>query len=292
MTTDPSSLLPVAMHAADIAREIIQARRPASVTEKSDRDLVSDIDLAVEHAIRAYLREATPEAGFLGEEEGRSGHAGTAWLWTLDPVDGTSNFTHGLPLCATSLALLHEGRPVLAVIDAPLLDQRYHAAEDHGAFSGTRRLNASTVSSLRDAIVAIGDYAVGEEAARKNELRLAATIQLIPRVHRIRMLGTAALDLAWVADGRLDASITLANTPWDVCAGALIAREAGASVTDSDGSPHTLSSAATIAAPAPLLSQIIPLLQAIKPTSETDDTLRDTPLPTRRSISSSAMPDT
>jgi myo-inositol-1(or 4)-monophosphatase len=267
MTTGPASLLPVAMHAADIARQIIQTRPAASVTEKADRDLVSDIDLAVEHAIRDYLKEATPEAGFLGEEEGRSGDAGTAWLWTLDPVDGTSNFTHGLPLCATSLALLHEGHPVLAVIDAPLLNQRYHAIEGHGAFSGTRRLRASTISRLRDAIVAIGDYAVGDEAASKNELRLAATIQLAPRVHRIRMLGTAALDLAWVADGRLDASITLQNTPWDVCAGVLIAGEAGASVADSDGSPHTLSSAATIAAPAPLLSQIIPLLRAVHPVS-------------------------
>jgi hypothetical protein len=108
--------------------------------------------------------------------------------------------------------------------------QRRPAAEGHGT------------TSLRDAIVAIGDYAVGHRADRQNELRLAATIQLTPRVHRIRMLGTAALDLAWVADGRLDASITLDNNPWDTLAGVLLAREAGARVVDADGSPHDLHS--------------------------------------------------
>jgi myo-inositol-1(or 4)-monophosphatase len=260
MTTDPGSLLPVAMQAVVMAREIILTRHPTSVTEKSDRDLVSDIDLAVERVVRDHLRKATPDAGFLGEEEGRSGDPDTTWLWTLDPIDGTSNFTHGIPLCATSLALLRDGRPVLAVIDAPLLNECYHAIEGHGTYIGTRRLKASTITHLRDAVVAIGDYAVGEGADHKNELRLAATIQLTPRVHRIRMLGTAALDLAWVAAGRLDASITLQNTPWDVCAGVLIAREAGASVVDADGSPHDLASAATIAAPAQLISQLIPLI--------------------------------
>ncbi len=151
-------------------------------------------------------------------------------------------------MCATSLALLRDGRPVLGVIDAPFLAERYHAVEDHGAWNGTRPLAASTTASLRDAIVAIGDYATGREATRKDQARLAATIALTSRVHRIRMLGTAAIDLAWVADGRLDASITLGNLPWDMAAGVIIAREAGAAVTDLDGTPHTAHSAATIAA--------------------------------------------
>jgi myo-inositol-1(or 4)-monophosphatase len=274
MTADPGSLLPVAFQAADTASELIRTRRPASVTEKSDRDLVSDVDLAIERAIRTFLHEVTPDVGFLGEEEGRTGDPGTEWLWTLDPIDGTSNFAHGLPLCATSLALLRNGRPVLAVIDAPFLGQRYHAIEGHGAYTGARPMKASTTTHLRDAVVAIGDYAVGNGADRKNEVRLAATIQLAARVHRIRMLGTAALDLAWVADGRLDASVTLANQPWDTAAGVLLAREAGATVVDADGRPHNLDSASTIAAPAPLLSQLIPLLRAADLTDS-----QDTPVP-------------
>jgi myo-inositol-1(or 4)-monophosphatase len=262
MTLDPGSLVPTALQAAATASDLIRTRRPESITEKSDRDLVSDVDVAIERTIRDFLREATPDIGFLGEEEGGSTDLSSGWLWTLDPIDGTSNYAHRIPLCAASLALLHNGRPVLGVIDAPFLAERYHAIEGHGAWAGTRRLTASTTASLRDAIVAIGDYATGAQAGRKNETRLAATIQLTSRVHRIRMLGTAALDLAWLADGRLDASITLGSDPWDVAAGVIIAREAGATVVDADGSPHTLHSAATIAASAPLIAQLIPLIQA------------------------------
>ena len=271
MTLDPGSLLPVALQAAATAGDLIRTRRPASLTEKADRDLVSDVDVAIERTIRGYLHDATPDIGFLGEEEGGTTDLGTGWLWTLDPIDGTSNYAHRVPLCAASLALLHDGRPVLGVIDAPFLAERYHAVETHGAWAGTRRMTVSTTASLRDAIVAIGDYATGAQASRKNETRLAATIQLTPRVHRIRMLGTAALDLAWLADGRLDASITLGNDPWDVAAGVIIAREAGATVVDADGSPHTLRSAATIAASAPLIAQLIPLIHA----AELPDTDQD-----------------
>lgn len=180
---------------------------------------------------------------------------------------GRSGQRSGISCCGwgvpqSGLALLRDGRPVLAVIDVPFLGERYHPIEGKGAYTGTRPLKASTTTRLRDAVVAIGDYATGDGADRKNELRLAATIQLTPRVHRIRMLGTAAVDLAWVADGRLDASVTLGNKPWDTVAGVLIAREAGAAVTDADGQPHDLNSAATIAAAPALISQLIPLIQA------------------------------
>jgi len=262
VTPDPRQLLPVALAAADTARDLIGTGHPATVTEKSDRDLVSDVDVAVERAVRGYLHQATPGIGFLGEEEGGPDDRGTGWLWALDPIDGTSNFAHGIPLCATSLALLRDGRPVLGVIDAPLMGERFHAADGCGAWCADRRLSASGVTALRDAIVAVGDYATGPEAGRRNQAQLAATVHLAPRVHRIRMLGTAALDLAWVAAGRLDASITFSNHPWDTAAGVIIAREAGAAVTDSDGSPHSLASAATIAAPARLIPQLVPLLQA------------------------------
>jgi myo-inositol-1(or 4)-monophosphatase len=261
-TPDPEALLPVALQAASIAAKMMQTRRPASVTEKHDRDLVSDVDVAIERAVRGYLHQATPGVGFLGEEEGGTATPAEGWLWTLDPIDGTSNYAHRLPLCAVSLALLRDGHPVAAVIDAPFLGQRYHAVEGQGAHSGQARLSASTATRLRDAVVAVGDYATGPRAERKNELRLAVTVQLASQVHRIRMLGTAALDLAWVAEGRLDASIMLGNKPWDTSAGVLIAREAGAAVVDAEGKPHGFGSSATISAPAALIDPLIALIHA------------------------------
>lgn len=263
---DLRALLPAAFEAADEASAMMRTRRPVTLTEKSDRDLVSDVDVAIERAIRRRLATASPGIAFLGEEEGRSGDPAAGWVWTLDPIDGTSNFAHGLPLCTTSLALLRDGRPVLAVIDAPFLGHRYHAIEGRGAYTSGpgvngARLSVARTARLRDAVVAIGDYAVGEDADRKNEARLAVTTRLAAQVHRIRMLGTAALDLAWVAEGRLDASVTLGNKPWDTSAGVLIAREAGASVVDTDGRQHELSSAATIAGPPALIPQLLPLLR-------------------------------
>jgi beta-phosphoglucomutase-like phosphatase (HAD superfamily) len=117
----------------------------------------------------------------------------------------------------------------------------------------------------------VGDYATGPRADHKNEQRLALTVQLAPRVHRLRMLGTAALDLAWVAEGRLDASITLGNKPWDTAAGVVLAREAGATVVDIDGTDHNYESAATIAGPDALITQLLPLIQTTEITVDGPD---------------------
>jgi myo-inositol-1(or 4)-monophosphatase len=102
-------------------------------------------------------------------------------------------------------------------------------------------------SNLREAILALGDYAVGENADTKNPLRLTLTERLAANVQRIRMLGSVALDLAWIADGKLDASIMFPNNPWDTAAGVLLAREAGATIIDADGTDHTYTSTATVA---------------------------------------------
>jgi myo-inositol-1(or 4)-monophosphatase len=148
-----------------------------TVTEKADRDLVSDVDIAVERAVRDYLHQATPDIGFLGEEEGGPDDPGTGWIWALDPIDGTSNFAHGIPLCATSLALMRDGSPVLGVIDAPFLGERFHAARGHGAWSGDRRLAASGTTALHEAIVAIGDYATGPGAVTSSVPRGDSGVQ-------------------------------------------------------------------------------------------------------------------
>jgi myo-inositol-1(or 4)-monophosphatase len=265
----PASLLPIAFDAMDIASELVRTRSPGVLTSKGDRDMVSEVDLAVERAIRAFLYEKTPNIGFLGEEEGATGGE-TEPLWTLDPVDGTANLVHGVPLCAVSLGLIHQRRPVLGVIDLPFLGSRYSAVEDQGAYCDGRKLRTSETSSLRDAIVSIGDYAVGSDAERRNRLRLAVTAQLAARALRVRMLGSAAIDLAWLAEGRLDASITFVNNPWDMTAGVILAREAGAQVIDRDGSQYTFDSTATIAVAPSLLDEITDLIQGVEKVESSD----------------------
>ena len=135
--------------------------------------------------------------------------------WVLDPIDGTVNFVHGLPLYAISLALTSGQQPVLGIIDLPALNTRFHAALGLGALCGQKQLTAPPPpADLAAAIVAIGDYAVGERAETKNRIRLGVTTRLAAKVLRVRMLGAAAIDLAWLAQGVIDASVTLSNSPW------------------------------------------------------------------------------
>ena len=238
------SLMPVALDAVERAADTIRTTAPGILTAKGDRDMASEVDYRVEREIRDLLTTAAPAIGFLGEENGATGNPDV--FWALDPVDGTANFVHGIPLCAVSLALIEHGTPTLGVIALPFLGGTYHAEHGGGAHEGTRQLHVSTTTDLRDAIVAIGDYAVGEGADQKNERRLALTAALAARVQRIRMLGSAAIDLLWVADGKLDASITLANHPWDTAAGVLFVREAGGCVMDLPGKRHEFTSVNTI----------------------------------------------
>lgn len=241
-----TSALSVALRAVAVGADVVTSRAPGQVALKGDRDMASEVDFEVERTLRAFLCEETPKVGFLGEEDGGEG-ADSEWIWTLDPVDGTANFIHGVPLCAVSLALVRRGTPVVGVVSLPMLGHTYSAAQGQGAYRNGRPIRASGTDQLTDAIVAIGDYAVGPLAPGKNARRFALTQLLVQRVQRIRMLGSAAIDLVWVAEGLLDACVALSNKPWDVNAGVIIAREAGAAVIDLAGRSHTAASTATIA---------------------------------------------
>ncbi|GAA3816190.1 inositol monophosphatase family protein [Sphaerisporangium flaviroseum] len=259
--TGHAHLLPVAREAVALANRIIRSRVLRSVVAKAERDIVTDVDLAVEEAVRDFLSRETPEIGILGEEHGRTGPAGDALWWALDPVDGTANLARGIPLCAVSLALVEGGRGVLAAIDLPFLGAGYTAAAGQGAYAGDERIRASGVQALPEAMISIGDFAVGAGAEAKNRVRIALLTHLGARAQRIRMVGTAAVDLAWVAQGRLDASIILANQPWDTMAGALLVREAGGVVLDLDDTEHTAGSSATIAVCAGLRETVMAALR-------------------------------
>lgn len=259
MTTSVGALLPVALDAVTIAADLIRSRVPGLLTAKGDRDMATEVDFEIEHRVRAFLQEATPEIGFLGEEEGQQGDD-TELLWTLDPIDGTANFVHGIPMCGTSLGLVKDDRPVLGVIDLPFLGTRYTAADGLGAYANDEAITVSKTEDLAQAVAAIGDYAVGDGAEQRNVLRLGVTRQLAVHAQRIRMHGSAATDLAWLAHGKIDALITLSNKPWDMAAGVIIAREAGASVVDKDGSPHNVHSQATIATTPGLVAAVLLLL--------------------------------
>jgi myo-inositol-1(or 4)-monophosphatase len=256
--TDLDDLMSSAARAMDLAVQMALSRKPQTLMLKGDRDMVSDVDIDIEHAVRSYLERETPEIGFLGEEEGEA-HDG-ALRWALDPIDGTANFIAGVPLFAIALGLVDHHQALAGIIDIPVLRERYTAMYKRGATLNGQPIHVRRVDKLIDAVVAIGDYSVSARATTVRPLQLAITRQLALHAQRVRMVGSAAIDLAWLASGRFDAVIMLSNKPWDTAAGVVIAREAEAQIVDRDGRPHSLQSSATIGASPALLPQILDLL--------------------------------
>ena len=244
---DLDDLTRIAEQAVGLGYDIVSNTTPAEIRLKGDRDVVTDVDITVENEVRDFLKRMTPDIGFLGEEEATTATLdGDQDVWTLDPVDGTSNFAHGLPLCAVSLALVRRGEPIVAAIVAPFLDLRYVAAKGRGAFGNGVQLQVSKASTSPSPSYPSATTRWATKPRLRTMRRIRLTTLLAERVERVRMFGSAALDLVWVAEGRTDATVMLANKPWDTAAGVLIAREAGALVVDSRGSDHSLASKETI----------------------------------------------
>jgi myo-inositol-1(or 4)-monophosphatase len=209
------------------------------VSVKGPSDFVSQADTRAEATLREELNKARPGYAFLMEESGAHGAENWAWRWIIDPLDGTTNFLHGIPHWALSIGLekrLTDGssEAVAGLIYAPAVDEMFWAEKGGGAFVNERRLRVSARRELKDAVLATGIPFAAVSAPRR--LAFARTLgALMPVVAGIRRFGAAALDLAWVAGGRYDGYWELGLKPWDMSAGLLLVREAGGYATDPDG---------------------------------------------------------
>ncbi len=209
------------------------------VSVKGPSDFVSQADLRAEATLKEELTKSRPGYGFLMEESGASGGDNWTWRWVVDPLDGTTNFLHGIPHWAISIGLqrrLADGSIELAagMVYSPAVDEMFWAEKGAGAYLNDRRLRVSARRELKDALFATGiPFAA---VSQRNRLAFARTLgALMPATAGVRRFGSAALDLAWVAAGRYDGYWELGLKPWDVAAGALIVREAGGTVTDPAG---------------------------------------------------------
>lgn len=235
-------------------------KRPRTIRHKSSiKDLVTETDGAVETLLRQSLGALAPEAGFLGEEG--SPEAGLAGLsWVVDPLDGTTNFAHGVPFVATSVALCLDGEPLLGLVNLPLLDELFVAAKGQGAHLNGEPIRVSTVASLEESLVATG-FPYRIEVHKEAILRQLA--KAMPATQGVRRAGAAALDLAFVACGRYDAFFEFALNPWDTAAGVLLIQEAGGRVGVMAGpEPYRLGGPDILAANAQLFDAMQGLLKA------------------------------
>lgn len=206
------------------------------VSMKGPSDFVSQADMRAEQMLKEELTKARPGYSFLMEESGASGSDNWTWRWIVDPLDGTTNFLHGIPHWAISIGLerrLQDGSTEIhaGLIYAPTVDEMFWAEKGTGAFMNERRLRVSARREVHEAVFATGiPFAAVPGSKRMAFSRTLAAI--MPQVAGVRRFGAAALDLAWVAAGRFDGYWELGIKPWDIAAGELIVREAGGFSTD------------------------------------------------------------
>lgn len=234
----------VALEAGDVLMQRFGRLSGSEIERRGARDVVTAADRAAEEHVTRRLREADPGIPVIGEEshDGSDVPAGPAWI--VDPLDGTVNFVQGIPLFAVSIGLVEDGRPVLGVVHAPALGMTFWGAPGTGMFEGDRPASVSATPLLSDAIVATGFAYRRNEVADDNVENLQ---RIILETRGIRRMGAAALDLAFVASGRLDGFWELHLKPWDVAAGAALVRAAGGEISDQRGGEDWLFGASIVA---------------------------------------------
>jgi myo-inositol-1(or 4)-monophosphatase len=259
--TDPALVaeaFDVAHRAADAAARVHRGYAGAvhSVTTKSTAtDLVTEVDRLAEEAIRREIASAFPDHVVWGEEAGSS-PGDVRHRWIVDPLDGTVNYAHGVPVYATSIALEVDGVVEVGVVLDTARGERFAARRGHGATRDGAPVRVSATRSLGEAMLATG-FAYGGPAVARN---LEAFARVVPRARAVRRPGAAALDLAQVACGRFDGYWELDLKPWDVAAGALFVREAGGTITNERGAPYRWGDEGMVATNGHLHGQLLDLL--------------------------------
>ena len=202
------------------------------VSRKGPSDFVTIADLKAEKALRDALSRSRPGYGFLLEEQGAVAGDDPRHRWIVDPLDGTTNFLHGIPHFAISIALERDGEIVSAVIYHPVADEMYWAEKGVGAFLNDRRIRVSSRSDMGDALLATG---IPFRGVPRHAEFLSVLETVMPQVAGVRRFGSAALDLAYIAAGRYDGFWEFGLKPWDIAAGLLIVQEAGGFVSAPNG---------------------------------------------------------
>lgn len=240
MALDSAAILERCLPIVREAGEMIRSawNKPNKVQHKAATDLVTETDFAVQAFLEKALTDILPEAAFLGEEkraESKKVDPLKDLCWIVDPLDGTTNFVHRIPFVANSVALWADGEPVLGLVNAPMLGELFYASRNNGAFLNGKKIKVSEALKGTDALVCTG-------LPYTPELDMAGIMsrlkRVIPATQGLRRLGAAALDLAYVACGRLDAFYENSLNPWDLAGGLLLVLEAGGKVSDFTGNPY------------------------------------------------------
>lgn len=197
-------------------------------TNKKDGSIVTEADIASENLLKQKLGKILPDACFLAEESGASGSSESGYCWIVDPIDGTTNFAHGFPYFGINVALTHKDKPVLGVTYNPMADELFYAYEGGGAFMNGKKITVSSQGDLNKTLVSLAIPCRTKDCHEFYDM----TKRLQDNIYSVRKLGSACLDMAHVASGRLDASVLKYVSWWDIAAGIVLIREAGGAVSE------------------------------------------------------------
>lgn len=259
MDPTPKELLAVCDEAARAgARELLAWKGRFATREKAIHDLVTDADLASERAVRQVIAAHFPDHGILGEEAPAADQLERDYCWVVDPLDGTTNYVHGFPCYGVSIAVARRGELLAGVVYDPEREECFAAAAGEGARLNGKPIATSAVAKVSDSLLAVSFPARLTSASAD----LQAFLRTAPECQAIRRTGSAALNLAYVACGRLDGHWAHEIHPWDAAAGVLLVQEAGGVATACDGRPFNLAAAEYLAASTMELHQaLLPLVR-------------------------------
>lgn len=226
-------MLNIAIQAARAASRIIlryvDQLDTLTITEKNENDYVTQVDKMSENEIIMHIQKAYPHHHILAEESGKHEQSPSDFCWMIDPLDGTKNFIHGFPHFAISIGLSYKNQMEIGVVYDPIRQDLFTATRGQGAYLNSRRIRVSESKKLNDGLIATG-FPVGDHSQLAPFLKTFEAV--VPYVSGIRRSGSAALDLAYVAAGRLDGFWEPTLKPWDIAAGSLMVKEAGGKVSD------------------------------------------------------------
>lgn len=229
-----------------------------AVNDKSLNQLVSFVDQQSEQMLVEALLMAVPGSTIIGEESASENRVLTEYTWVIDPLDGTTNFLHGLPVFSISVALLHQGIPVVGIVDCPVLKERFTAIKGKGARLNGTPIYVSGNSNLKDSLLATG-------FPYHNFAEMQAYIDVLTyfmqNTRGLRRMGSAAIDLAYTACGRFDGFFELNLSPWDIAAGVLLVTEAGGKVSTFDGKTEVVFENQILASSDGLYSEMMNVLR-------------------------------
>lgn len=251
--------LDIAISAARAGGEILQDwRERFTVSEKSRFNLVTEADFAAQNAISEILQKEFPDHAYLGEEGLEQAGNGSDFRWIIDPLDGTGNYVHGFPYYCVSIGLEQAGELVLGVIYDPTRDELFHAVRGEGAFCNGQPISVSTAPVLAESLC-VASLPVNSDP---NHPAVARFLKVLPHAQSVQRLGSAAMNLAYLACGRLEVFWSTTLKPWDMAAGVVIVREAGGEVTRLDGSTFDVQNKEVLACcTASIQQELMPMLE-------------------------------